>query len=63
MEERERNEKKNNIIIKGIKGERKNLKEMARKFMEEEFEIKEEMKDIKVIWMKGREMIIIQLEI
>jgi len=42
MEDRERRERKNNLIIKGLKGKgKKNLIENAQKFLEEEFEMKE----------------------
>jgi len=42
MEDRERRERKNNLVIKGLKGKgKKNLIANAQKFLEEEFEVKE----------------------
>jgi len=47
MENRERRERKNNLIIKGLRRKgKKNLIESAQKFLEEEFEVKEGVREI-----------------
>jgi len=59
MEDRERRERKNNVVIKGLKGkEKKNLMESAQKIVEEEFEEKEGVKDMQITGGEGREIII-----
>jgi len=46
MEDRERRERKNNIVIKALKEkEKKNLIESAQKFLKEEFKVKERVKE------------------
>jgi len=42
-------ERKNNLVIKGLEGKRKkNLIENAQKFLEKEFEVKEGVKDVQI---------------
>jgi len=56
MEDRER---KNNLIIKGLKGKgKKNLIESVQKFLKEEFEMKERMKDVQIAGREGRKVVI-----
>jgi len=62
MEDRERRNKKNNLVIKGLRGKRtKNLIEGAQKFLEEEFDIKEGVKEVPTAGREGREVIIIRI--
>jgi len=47
MKDRQKKERKNNLVIKGLKGKgKKNLIESAQKFLEEEFEVKERVKEV-----------------
>jgi len=63
MEDRERRERKNNLVIKGLRGKRKkNLIESAQKFLEEEFEVKRGVKEVQIARGEGREVIIIQMD-
>jgi len=63
MEDRERRERKNNLVIKGLKGRgKKNLIESAQKFLEEEFEVKGGVKEVQIAGREGREVIIIQMD-
>jgi len=49
MEDRERRERKNYVVIKGLKGKgKKNLIESTQKFLEEEFEVKEGVKEVHI---------------
>jgi len=62
MEDRERRERKNNLVIKGLKGKaKKNLIENAEKFIEEEFEVKEGVKEMQISG-EGREVVIIRMD-
>jgi len=63
MEDRERRERKNNLVIKGLRGKgEKNLIESAQKFLEEEFEVKGGVKEVQIAGGEGRELIIIQMD-
>jgi len=63
MEDRERRERKNNLVIKGLRGKgKKNQIESAQKFLEEEFEIKRGVKEMQIARGEGREVIIIQMD-
>jgi len=63
MGDRERRERKNNLVIKGLKGKgKKNLIESAQKFLEEEFEVKEGVKEVQIAGGEGREVVIIRMD-
>jgi len=63
MEDRERRERNNNLVIKGLRGKGKqNLIESAQKFLEEEFEVKGGVEEVRIAGGKGREVIIIQMD-
>jgi len=63
MEDREKKERRNNLVIKGLKRKRKkNLIKIAQKFLEEEFEIKEGVKEKQIAGGEGREVVIIQVD-
>jgi len=63
MENRERRERKTNLVIKGLKGKgKKNLIESAQKFLEEEFEVKEGVKEVQIAGGEGREVVIIRMD-
>jgi len=60
MEDRER---KNKLVIKGLREKgKKNLIESAQKFLEENFEVKGGMKEVQIAGGEGREVIIIQMD-
>jgi len=57
MEDRERRERTNNLVIKGLTGKgRKNLIESVQKFLEEEFEVKGGVKEMQIAGGEGREV-------
>jgi len=63
LKDREKRERKNNLVIKGLKGKgKKNLTEIAQKFLEVKFEVKEGVKDVQIAEGEGREMVIIRIE-
>jgi len=63
MENRERRERKNNLVIKGLKGKgKKNLIESVQKFLEEEFEMKEGVKEMQIAVGEEREVVIIRMD-
>jgi len=63
MEDRERRERKHNLVIKGLKGKgKKNLIQNAQKFLKEEFEVKEGMKEMQIAGGEGREVVIIRMD-
>jgi len=63
MEDRKSRERKNNLVIKELRGKgKKNLIESAQKFLEEEFEIKGGVKKVQIARGEGREVIIIQMD-
>jgi len=63
IEDREKRERKNNLVIKGLKGKgKKNLIESVQKFLKEEFEIKEGVKDVQIVGGKEREVVIIRMD-
>jgi len=64
MEDRERRKKrKNNLVIKGLRGKvKKNLIESAQKFLEEEFEVKGGVKEVQIAGAEGKGVIIIQMD-
>lgn len=61
IEEKKRGDK---IVIKGLNTDTRsrNIKDVAREFLEQEFEVKEKVKSIQTAGIKGREVVIIQLE-
>jgi len=62
MEDRDRRDRKNNLVIKGLKGKgKKNLVESAQKFLEKKFKMKEGVKEVQIAGREGREVIIIQM--
>jgi len=62
MEDRKRRERKNNLVIKGLRGKgKKNLIESA-EFLEEEFKVKGGVKEVQIAGGEGREVIIIQID-
>jgi len=59
IEDREKKERKNNLLIKGLKRKgKKSLMEIAQKFLKEEFEVKEGVKEVQIARGEGREVII-----
>jgi len=63
IEDRERRERKNNLVIKGLKGKgKKNLIENAQKFLKEEFEVREGVKEMQIAGGEGREVVIIRMD-
>jgi len=63
MEVREKSERKNNLVIKGLNGKGKtNLIERAQKFLEEEFEVKERVQNMHITGEEGREVVIIRMD-
>jgi len=63
MEDREKKERKNYLIIKGLKGKgKKNLIEIVQKFLEEEFEVKERVKDAQIAGGERREVVKIRMD-
>jgi len=51
------------LVIKELKGkEKKNLIEIAKKFLEEKFEVKEGIKEAQIAGGEGKEMVIIQMD-
>lgn len=63
MEDRERRERRNNLVIRGLKGKgRKELTQTAERFLEEEFGVKEGVKEVRTVGREGREIVVIQME-
>jgi len=63
MGDRERREKKKNLVIKGLKRKgKKNLIERAYNFLEEEFEMKVGVKEVHIAGGVGGKMIIIRMD-
>ncbi|GAB1867292.1 hypothetical protein CAJAP_08371 [Camponotus japonicus] len=60
MKDRERKERRNNLIIKGLEEGKKNIFEMTREFLEE-FGVREGVKRIQAVGKEGREMIIVEM--
>ncbi|CAL1680915.1 unnamed protein product [Lasius platythorax] len=60
MEDRERKERRNNLIITELKKEKKNIYETTREFLEE-FGVIEGVKRIQAVGKEGREMIIVEM--
>ncbi|CAL1671879.1 unnamed protein product [Lasius platythorax] len=61
MEDREKKERRNNLIIKGLKKEKKNIYETTREFLEKKFGVIEGVKRIQAVGKEGREMIIVEM--
>lgn len=61
IEEKKRGDK---IVIKELNTDTRsrNIKDVAREFLEQEFEVKEKIKSIQTAGIKGREVVIIELE-
>lgn len=61
IEEKKRRDK---IAIKGLNTDTRsrNIKDVAREFLEQEFEVKEKAKSIQTARIEGREVVIIELE-
>lgn len=61
IEEKKREDK---IVIKGLNTDTRsrNIKNIAREFLEQEFEVKEKVKSIQTAGIEGREVVIIELE-
>jgi len=60
IEDKEKKKRKNNLVIKELKGKgKKSLIETVEKFLEEEFEVKERVKEVQIAAGEGREVVII----
>lgn len=58
-ENKEKFDRKNNIIIKGVEWETERLEQEVAKFMKEELEIEVEIKKVNKIGIKGKDSMII----
>jgi len=61
MEDREKRERKNNLVIKRLRGKGKRV-ESIQQFLEEEFEVKEGVKNIQIAGGEEREVIITRID-
>lgn len=62
MEEIEKKERRNNLVIRGLKKEKKSIKETAMEFLEKEFGAKEGVKRMHAVGKEGKEVIIIEMK-
>src|SRR5580765_2951986 len=61
MEDRERKERRNNLIIKGLEKEKKNIYETTREFLKKEFGVTDGVKRLQAVGKEGKEMIIVEM--
>ena len=64
IEENERKGRKNNIVIRGLSTNAKagNIKDSARKWLEQKFGIKDKVKYVKTTGFEGKEIIIVEMD-
>lgn len=62
LQEKEKQERRNNIVIKGLEKKEKSLEEIARAFLEKEFGIKEEVGKIDILEKSRREIAVVELK-
>lgn len=63
IEEKEKKERKNNMVIRGLKQGKSDLKEEAKTFLEKEFGVKESVRKVQVIRKEGRkEIVLVEME-
>ncbi|XP_011688394.1 PREDICTED: uncharacterized protein PF11_0207-like [Wasmannia auropunctata] len=61
IEEKERKERKNNLVIRGLKRGEGDWRETAKDFLAKEFGVKEGVKRIQIVGKEGREAIIVEM--
>lgn len=61
MEDRERKERRNNLIIRGLNKGNRNIYETMREFLEKRFGVVEGVKRIQAMGKEGREVIIVEM--
>lgn len=62
LQEKEKQERRNNIVIKGLEKKEKSLEEIARAFLEKEFGIKEGIGKIDILGKSRREIVVVELK-
>lgn len=62
IEGKEKKERKNNIVIRGLRKDRKDIIELGTDFLEKEFGARERIKHIKTEGKEGREVVIVEME-
>jgi len=58
IEERERNERRNDIVIRGLKKENMCMKKVAEEFLEQQFGVEEKIKKSYVVG-KGEKVVVV----
>lgn len=62
IENKERRERKNNIVIRGLWNEKKDVRSVGIDFIEKEFEAGDKVKHIRTVGKESREVIIVEME-
>lgn len=62
IEDKERKDRKNNIVIRGLRNEKKETKEVGKQFLEKEFGAGGKIKYIKTEGKEKRDVIIVEME-
>lgn len=62
IEDKERKERKNNIVIRGLKNEKGDARETGKEFLEKEFRMRGKIKHIRTEGKEKREVLIVEME-